>query len=84
MSAAVPSSRSVIRLLTDGEPTSTDKDRKMPLHWILILGGTIWMVLSLILGRDSKWEYWVAAPGSLAFIVGLTLWVHPGLYYYFK
>jgi hypothetical protein len=56
----------------------------MPLHWILILGGTIWMVLSLILGRDSKWEYWVAAPGSLAFIVGLTLWVHPGLYYNFK
>ena len=56
----------------------------MALHWILILGGSVWMLVAVILLRDSKWDYWAAAPGSAAFLIGLTLLVHPGLYYFFR
>ena len=53
----------------------------MALHWIPVLGVMAWIVVALIFTRDSKWEYWAAAPGSAAFVIGLTLWARPGLYY---
>ena len=59
------------------------KDDYMALHFVLMLVGIVWMAVALIVTRGNKWEFAIAAPGSALFILGLTLWVHPGLYYYF-